>query len=250
MSDWWCPGCGRRWNGGAGSDPVRSRCLTCELPEVDHGPVATGACAARSSCRQLLAEVLSPKPVVFLDIDGVVNTPADYVRWRSASRVVVAGLEHVVHRPLADEQVRLLFDRALVARVDALAREAGAEVVLSSSWRHACRDDDAVLGRLRAVLVEAGLSVGLAGVTPLDVYDRWEAVSAWLVRNRRRTAPLKFVVLDDYEPPEDDHFLRACTVVVDGAAGFTEADAASAREVLQSTSFVEWPSEVLHRGGE
>jgi hypothetical protein len=88
---------------------------------------------------------------IFLDIDGVVATNATYSRWRKAGS------------PETFDAYVGLLDPALVAEVDRLAQEAGAGIVVSSSWREPSTQPYLVEDVLRS----AGITVPIVGRTPV-----------------------------------------------------------------------------------
>ena len=65
--------------------------------------------------------------VIFLDIDGVLNTHESATTLR----------ESFVERG-ADLMGFNRFDKNCVARVNRITDETGAKIVISSSWRHTC----------------------------------------------------------------------------------------------------------------
>lgn len=110
-------------------------------------------------------------PVVFLDIDGVLNTIFTWGR-----RPHAAALEP-----------------ARVARINTLCAETGAVVVVTSTWRRLFELDD-----LRALLAGAGLTAPIVGVTPcLDTGHRRDEIRFWV--NSRPEPPARFVIFDDDE---------------------------------------------------
>jgi len=149
--------------------------------------------------------------LIFLDIDGVANTPETW-----------SGMRHTD-----------ALDDALVARVAALVRETGARVVLSSAWRKVYGRAATVAGLVRHGWPDAAEHV--FDETP----ERWGEprgaeiggwLNAWhLDSSRPRVA--RYVILDDdvdagwsHDPK---HFVH-----VYYAEGLSEADCARAREEL------------------
>lgn len=92
--------------------------------------------------------------IVFLDIDGVIATDATYNVWRL----------------LGCPKDKPPIDHNLVKALDAILVEAGAQVILSSSWRL-----DRIFGyeSTKHHLKEAGLTTPVIGCTTLGVcrYD-------------------------------------------------------------------------------
>ncbi|HYG66320.1 MAG TPA: HAD domain-containing protein [Anaeromyxobacteraceae bacterium] len=126
--------------------------------------------------------------VVFLDIDGVLNSE----RFFAEAQPARWGIGHI--------------DPGAVGRVQELARRTGAKIVISSAWRHAYPVAD-----LRVILRVAGLEAPIVGATP-DLDDggaegrvRAAEITAWLEGNalraeHGRAEPVEaYVVLDDLE---------------------------------------------------
>ena len=129
--------------------------------------------------------------VIFLDIDGVLNT--------------CDGLETGI-------------DRGLVAHLNTLVRESGASIVVSSSWRIAG------LRRIRTILREHGFVGRVSGVTPISSLGmRSLEIQAWLDRCRWSVTGL--VILDDND---DMAQLGSHLVRTDYRKGLTSDDVAAA----------------------
>lgn len=106
------------------------------------------------------------RALIFLDVDGVLNTP---FQWETGSD-------------------RL--DPGCVLRLHRLVRATDAHVVLSSSWR--------LMHRLDDVRHRTGLGDRLIGATPDLVWEpRGMEIAAWLKRLHARSVGRPFVILDD-----------------------------------------------------
>lgn len=130
---------------------------------------------------------------IFLDFDGVVITAA--TRFRS-------------------------MDPECVCRLDALCREAGAGVVITSTWRHIG------LGRCRAMLREAGFHGRVLGATPvLWAHPRGDEIAAWQLKH----GPTDYIILDDDRDMGDllPRLVRTATPV-----GLQDADVSRALALL------------------
>lgn len=114
-----------------------------------------------------------PRRVVFLDIDGVLNSHAYFITQQLGTLMDV-------------------LDPAAVLRLDALARRSGARVVISSSWRV-----KRPLDRLSAMLREHGFQGEVIGATPVLSLPRSLEIQAWL--DAAPEPPDAFVILDDGE---------------------------------------------------
>ncbi len=153
--------------------------------------------------------------VVFLDIDGVLNS-ATWFREHGESVLDDAG--HL--------------DPAACVRVQRLCEVTGAEIVISSTWRLLYP-----LAGLRTVLASRGLTAQILGVTPDLSADRGEEIQRWLdnVRSVPRTSACRpltvegIVILDD---DADMLHLLPWLVKTRFEAGLTEADVCRAQVVL------------------
>lgn len=104
---------------------------------------------------ELVEEVPSGRPkVVFLDIDGVLLRPVDWLCPRNAEAQRLIQAKSHQERQRGFDLVQ--FDPAAVELVNRLARQAGAKIVLSSSWRSA-------IGAKAAVrkIIQQGIDHGL-----------------------------------------------------------------------------------------
>jgi len=120
-------------------------------------------------------------PIIFLDCDGVLNSE----RWYAAMG------------PPPNPPPQWV-DPACVARLDAVARETGCRLVLSSSWRRYLP-----LGEIAEALGSRGLTVGLRdhtpdhtpeGQDPEPVTQRWGEIRAWLDLHPEVT---RWAIVDD-----------------------------------------------------
>lgn len=122
------------------------------------------------------------QPILFLDIDGVLNSEAYFARKRSRGITIISS------RPE-------LIDPEAVKHLNRIARETRCLTVLSSSWRlhH--------LGDVIEWLKERGDLNGLFGATPRTPSTRAGQIQAWLDSWDRRAT---YAILDD-EPDLDTH---------------------------------------------
>jgi hypothetical protein len=148
--------------------------------------------------------------VIFLDIDGVLNSEA----WWN--RPEVRSL------PFYERS----FDPRAVKRLNHLIRESDAGIVLSSSWRTNRRSDAEALFRL------AGIEGEAVGVTPWLLKNRQatrgDEIRAWLARQFDR--PEKFIVVDD---GADMGALEPHLVQVDHRVGLQDSDVKRAVRLLR-----------------
>jgi hypothetical protein len=114
------------------------------------------------------------KPVIFLDIDGVLNRAHSWRRY--------ATREHCTQRGHIDRECLVVLNRAI--------KQSGAEIVLSSSWR-LFQGADRRVGRLLRKLGVKGVCVGR---TPhLGGEMRGDEIAAWLRSHGWR----RFAIVDD-----------------------------------------------------
>lgn len=123
--------------------------------------------------------------IVFVDIDGVLNTPDDYARLKTLP---------------PDDRVELLFNPQLVARLNRITEVARASLVVSSSWRlyYNGREGNPSFDDLRRILGRVGVTAEVVGPTLPEEPRRWEAIEAWVANHGGR-----FAILDDDVPPDD-----------------------------------------------
>lgn len=145
--------------------------------------------------------------VVFLDIDGVLNSGTwfeqlDEERWDDLD----------------------YFDPVCVERVDRICRETGASVVISSSWRKS-----RTLDEITSLLQRRGFTGNVIGITPtLGVGIsgiRGKEILRWV----RENGPCKFVAIDDYRLPE----VARRQIHTNPTVGLTELQTAKAIKMLK-----------------
>lgn len=149
--------------------------------------------------------------VLFLDLDGVLNSEAFFARQRGRGLVIISNRAE-------------LLDPAAVAHLNRIVETTGCLVVLSSSWR-----------LQRGALLDVGAwlrAVGFVGalhdLTPRAPDTRGGQIAAWLAQHPEVT---RYAILDD-EPDLDTHPGR--WVVTSYATGLTEREADQAIELLGS----------------
>jgi hypothetical protein len=165
-------------------------------------------------------------PIVFVDIDGVLNNALNYHEWNAAHDAglkerLAAGMEDDRWvSPADDPYVLKLFDGPMVSRLQNLCDQTGAAVVVSSSWRmfYASR-----FQKLADILRAAGVSAPIVGPTPTVCPNRWDAINLWLHTNRKNQK-VRYAILDDEAP----QFRMICTdghlVQTAGHVGLTDKD--------------------------
>jgi hypothetical protein len=112
--------------------------------------------------------------IIFLDVDGVLNSQAFYDRYLPFGRPVP----------------RPPLDRDAVRRLDRLIVATGAWIVLSTSWRG--------YSTLPGWLVSHGCRGAVVGRTPFRPAPRGVEIATWLNAAARRGVPIqRFAILDD-----------------------------------------------------
>ena len=143
--------------------------------------------------------------VIFLDIDGVLNSEA-YTRKLEAKHRTLGHEDPP--RPERDTTCDCFklyhqIDRDAVARVNRLVAETSSKIVVSSSWRKLFDPPE-----LERLLVEHGLVAEIIGATPdghnepemleifgpIDRIFRGHEIDLWL---RKHPEVARFVILDD-----------------------------------------------------
>lgn len=154
-------------------------------------------------------------PVVFLDIDGVLNHQRLY--------------DLHADRGGATEPVDWI-DKACVARLDALCERTGAVIVLSSSWRRIFGVEHTFdvlrAAGLATVVIDGTPMHGASGPDEHVVDERWGEIRAWLDEHDTHAS---WVILDDAELADApaERFVRT-----DRAVGLSDADVERAVAIL------------------
>jgi hypothetical protein len=147
-------------------------------------------------------------PILFLDIDGVLNSAA----WFSAVTDVTGG-----EAVWPDES----FDPENVDALNRITDETGAKIVISSR-RRLTNGSDELVDYLRT----AGVTGPIVGTTPYNEgAARGMTIFRWVAENRYVTAPM--VILDDL-PPEVFGPMAPHLVQTDPAVGLSWANAEEA----------------------
>lgn len=150
------------------------------------------------------------KKVLFLDFDGVVNTPMWAKQPNGAYRVTY-------NRPIADGVVN---NEQAVRWVDEFCREFGFDIILTTVWQDHC---DAA-----KALYDAGLSSNIRVFTePTLSHNRTETLPAWLSHHHALT---NYVIVDDCERQYPDK-IRLHFVKTDPTAGFVQSTFEDCRRI-------------------
>lgn len=174
--------------------------------------------------------VRGDNPIVFADIDGVMNTSREYSAWGDACKVayVLSGQATDGH-----DRAHMLFGPEHVRALNAITDQTDARIVLSSTWRfiYSGRGATRRLADLRGVFNLVGIRAPLIAATPLDVENRGEAIVAWLRANRESGA--RFTVLDDEPATNFPSSIRKHVLEINGAYGLNEQHVERAVSILK-----------------
>lgn len=162
--------------------------------------------------------------VIFLDIDGVLNTGWWYTQ---------------MDRNTPKDKYGYAFDPNSVANLKKIIDETGANIVISSSWK------SFGLSELEEMWQDRGLPGKLIGITPNSVSDemllnadldhmelfsiRGMEIKEWLTRHGKHVS--NYVIIDDLDnmlPEQKSHFVKT-----DPEKGITNEDAEKAIVTLK-----------------
>ena len=165
------------------------------------------------------------RKVIFLDIDGVLNTGWWYSQMDGNT---------------PKDKYGYAFDPRSVANLKKIVDETGAEIVISSSWK------SFGLSELEDMWQERGLPGKLIGITPNSVTDemllnadldhmeifsiRGMEIKEWLDKHGKKVS--HYVIIDDMDnflPEQKSHFVQT-----DPEVGITEEDANMAIKILNA----------------
>ena len=163
------------------------------------------------------------RKVLFLDIDGVINTK----EWHSK-----------MTKDTPKDEYGYAFDPVSVANLAHIIDETGADTVISSSWKFYG------VPKLRDMWQKRNLPGHILDITPNTVSDemllnanldefqlgvcRGNEIKEWLSRHGRKVS--NYVIIDDYDdllPEQEDH-----VVLTDTLVGITAFDAEKAIAIL------------------
>lgn len=167
-----------------------------------------------------------PRPIVFLDVDGVLN--------RRSTLRGSEGVRDCSLRPINNPDVEFtgVVEIAMVAALRRAIEAAGAQIVVSSSWR----DAFSTAGDFAAAI---GIAPPLASAPDLFHKDwktgwkfssqRYHEIDWWLQDHKKTT---RYAILDDHAciPPDwklHEHFVRT-----DAEVGLTNANINRALDIL------------------
>jgi len=163
--------------------------------------------------------------VIFLDIDGVINTK----EWHSK-----------MTKDTPKDEYGYAFDPVAVVNLTHIIDETGADIVISSSWKFYG------VPKLKEMWKMRNLPGHILDITPNTVSDeillnanleefqlgvcRGNEIKEWLSRHKGKVS--NYVIIDDFDDmlsEQEDH-----VVLTDTLIGITEWDAAKAVKILNS----------------
>ena len=166
---------------------------------------------------------MNERKIIFLDIDGVLNT-----KWWYSQ------MDRNTHR----DKYGYAFDPQAVANLRKIVEETGADIVISSSWK--CMG----LSQMEDIWKDRNLPDIIIGITPNSVSDellidadidsmelfhiRGEEIKEWLKKHGKRVC--NYVIIDDMDnmlPGQQSHFVQT-----NPEMGITEDDAEKAIAIL------------------
>lgn len=154
--------------------------------------------------------------VLFLDIDGVVNDSNTWLPYVIGSKGV--AIEDVPFQDWCSQ-----FQPELVAKVNQIVDQTGAQVVLSSSWRKYH-----TLERINQYLVSAGATFQVIDHTNLYL-KRFAAIKRWL---NDHPEVKTYVILDDESQSWEDPYPRLIQAETYPQVGLTDSEVKFAIKVL------------------
>jgi len=143
--------------------------------------------------------------IIFLDIDGVLNTVRGTLETRKRWNVL-PSLKHSGHTR---------FDAMAVQNLNELCRISGARIVLSSCWKYTYYNYKQMMRSIRfaqELMDEQRITGKVIGVTPTinrgrewhgKSIGRGREIRLWLMRHKKQYKITRYVILDD-----DSDFLQ------------------------------------------
>ena len=184
---------------------------------------------------------MDERPVVFLDVDGVLHplNERGFPLLAELSDLIARNEEGEKTPEVASRVCDGEFHTPCMQALQRLHASTQAHFVLTSTWRQAANDVAAVNGQLR----KWDLPQLIACTGRVEGGSRAAEIAAWLADHPGTGAETRpFVILDDYPIPEKgcatSSLLQLGTHLVqtDPAVGFSEHDVDSAIAILQQPS--------------
>lgn len=162
--------------------------------------------------------------VIFLDIDGVLNT-SDYICAIYSRNSAIK--KNNLNFPLIEERDKygMVFDPRAVANLEFICFNTNAKVVISSTWRLSG------LSVMQNMFKDRNINVDVIDVTPChNDRNRGEEIKSWLDNN----IVSSYVILDDDTDmlkEQYDNFIK-----IDDEFGLTHNDATNAINILNKNN--------------
>jgi len=129
--------------------------------------------------------------VIFLDIDGVLNSTdymnACHINFRSAVEVGIAS--YPIPEGFVRDKFGHIFDPRCTLYLEALINTTGAKIVISSTWRFSGIEVMRELWKSRMLPGE------IIGITPVTKHDRGQEIKTWLDDHGKDVT--HYVIIDD-----------------------------------------------------
>lgn len=132
--------------------------------------------------------------LIFLDIDGVLNSSAWFKCFFKQNQVIVS---------VPDDKL----DPDAIARLNKITDATGAKIVISSTWRMLFRSK---FPELIEILKEHGVTGDIIGMTPILGTVRGKEIKSWLYTNTEYDVE-KFIIIDDdsdMDTLRDNHLIK------------------------------------------
>jgi hypothetical protein len=154
-------------------------------------------------------------PIVFLDIDGVLNSK----RWFAQ-----ISRDRQEHAPKGEPEIWAgLIDPTCVACLNSLLEQTGASVVLCSSWRKTHAIDE-----ITTILSTRGFRGQIIGATSAnETMPRGQEIAAWITEHNGNN--ILYVVLDD---ERTEGLLPEALICPSEETGLTDVEVLQAVRVL------------------
>lgn len=172
----------------------------------------------------------TPRPRLFLDIDGVINAP--HPPWPSTTTFTVTdnqGAGYVVNYPI-------IVAPAMIAEIDQLRADHDVELTILSTWL----ENPAIVADLASAL--GGLRSARLLAIPRPKISGWRSPT-WkrdaLIRDLRQDPPPAYIWIDDEEVNKHGEFVRqasdlpALMIGPDPEHGLTPGALAAMRRFLE-----------------
>lgn len=159
------------------------------------------------------------KPIIFLDLDGVVET----IYWERDEQGVWSFNIHKVGRKDGRKELN---NKQAIGWLNELYSKVPYDIVISSTWRI-----DMSAEELQDLLIRSGFNpkIKVVGTTPILHLPRGIEIKRWIEENDFKG---KYIIIDDDSDMCD---LLPVLVRTDCQLGFTIYDYQKALELLQNT---------------